>query len=225
MECPQQKLTLCRSLDSGVMQDPPIQLGRERPFYPLLLLYAATLAGWRELVVRGYPGAHRSTRMVDYEGGEGVATAEEVAAFLDRHVAGKTSLPCASENPPVLNDPDVLAREMNEFNAVVPGRAMMSAESILIVAHEISKASGRRTNAPEWEFLRHCRNAAAHNGRFTFRGGEPSRPASWGSLSITSVLEGTPLFRQADGRGLMQAGDPVRLLWDLDERYPGVRSA
>jgi len=72
-----------------------------------------------------------------------------------------------------------------------------------------------------WEFLRHCRNAAAHGNRFNLLHDEPRRPARWHHLEITKVLQGQRLFRQEPDEGeLLLPADPVHLLWDLERANP-----
>jgi hypothetical protein len=94
-----------------------------------------------------------------------------------------------------------------------------------MLAYETCKDSPVRDQAPIWEFLRHTRNAAAHGGRFTFRNNEPCRPADWRSISLDAGLEGTPVMKGADGRGLLSPGDPIALLRDIEQAYPGLNAA
>jgi hypothetical protein len=103
------------------------------------------------------------------------------------------------------------------------GQITRAAEYLLILAHETT--AGHHTHDPLWEFLRHCRNAAAHGGRFELRHGEPKRPATWRNLTITTGLAGTRLIdgprrptSAADDveKGLLAVGDVVPLLWDIE---------
>lgn len=100
-----------------------------------------------------------------------------------------------------------------------------SAISLLITAHETCKEMGYNTTDPIWEFLRHCRNAAAHGNSFHFTKREPRRPATWRGREITKDLQGTILFatEQEDSPFLMPA-DPVLLLWDIEQQYPGLEA-
>lgn len=95
------------------------------------------------------------------------------------------------------------------------------AGSLLVMAFESTDAF--HDKGPLWEFLRHCRNAAAHGGRFTFIPGQPSRPAKWGELVIDRGLEGTRLFQGNSEQGLIYPGDPLYLLWDIEQAYPGMK--
>lgn len=95
---------------------------------------------------------------------------------------------------------------------------MRTAGSLLIVAYESTAAY--RDRGPLWEFLRHCRNAGAHNGRFHLDRDEPRRPVRWASFNVTKSLHGTPLFHSQMDPGLIGPGDAIRLLWDIEQAYP-----
>ena len=99
---------------------------------------------------------------------------------------------------------------------------MKSAGSLLIVAHEISKDNPWHDHGPLWEFLRHCRNAAAHGGSFNLLHREPKQPATWGSFQITACMRGASLFKGVDPNGILSPGDPIRLLWDIEQAYPAM---
>jgi hypothetical protein len=63
-------------------------------------------------------------------------------------------------------------------------------------------------HTPEFEFLRHLRNAFGHGNRFTFKNGEPRRSAAFHGLVIDSSLNGqTNVLNQFLG-----AGDIMNLL-------------
>jgi hypothetical protein len=89
---------------------------------------------------------------------------------------------------------------------------------VLVMAHEISKDKPWHNHDPLWEFLRHCRNAVAHGGYFHFKNNEPRRPAFWGSFILSPASNRAPLFKK-DG-GILSPGDPIRLLWDIEQAYP-----
>ena len=99
---------------------------------------------------------------------------------------------------------------------------LVSAGQLLVVAYELIKNASNYEQSPICEFLRHCRNGAAHGGRFNLRTNEPRRTAEWGKFIISSELNGTPLFLRPDGVGLLGLGDPIRLLWDIEQQHPGI---
>ncbi len=100
------------------------------------------------------------------------------------------------------------------------------AEHLLILAWETTEEF--RDTGPLWEFLRHCRNASAHGGSFNLKYDEPRRPAEWGPFQITQELHGSRLFASRDEsgvitQGLLHPGDPIRLLWDIEQAYPKMK--
>jgi hypothetical protein len=80
---------------------------------------------------------------------------------------------------------------------------------------------GRRRNSGEvMEFLYHCRDAAAHDGRFTFTKHEPRYHAAWRGLVVDRAIEGHLLFHDGANPGFIGTGDPVHLLADIDCTQP-----
>jgi hypothetical protein len=92
--------------------------------------------------------------------------------------------------------------------------------SLLVLAWEFTLEA--HTYDPIWEFLRHCRNAAAHGGYFKFKWTEPSRPAAWKSLEIIKSMQALPLFTEGT-RGFLHFGDPLLLLWDIEQAFPAIK--
>lgn len=72
----------------------------------------------------------------------------------------------------------------------------------------------------KWEFLRHCRNAIAHNGKWHFTGQEPKRTAKWRGIELEKKMHGYPLFVRTSGMGYLKLGDPIALLWDIEQEIP-----
>jgi len=95
----------------------------------------------------------------------------------------------------------------------------MSAGSLLLMAWELTKDRNSKKKEPLWQFLYHCRNAVAHKGHFKFLNGEPKRKSEWRSLNIVDSLEGTPLFKDESGNGLLCPGDAMYLLADIEKQY------
>ena len=93
----------------------------------------------------------------------------------------------------------------------------ISAGALLIVAWESTAIS--HSKDPLWEFLRHCRNAAAHGGAFDFHKGEPKNLAAWSGLCITNSLQGTPLFSPPATSSFIGAGDVLVLLYDIEHKF------
>lgn len=88
---------------------------------------------------------------------------------------------------------------------------------LLIMAYELTKDT--YDNKDEiWNFLYHCRNAAAHGGHFNITNIKRF-PAKWGHLEITTGMNGENLFKDDKKVGLLSPGDPLYLLYDLERIY------
>lgn len=92
--------------------------------------------------------------------------------------------------------------------------------SMLNVAYEMTYTHSDK--GPTWEFLRHCRNAAAHGGRLSFQHNEPRRKAEWRGIEIVPAMQGMPLVGGPSRGGLFYGADPILLLWDLECAYPSI---
>lgn len=99
---------------------------------------------------------------------------------------------------------------------------------LIITAYQFTKQYNDKS--PIWEFFRHIRNASAHGGKFNFtynsyeKKQEPVRKAKWHSIEIVGQLQGTKLFVEKPGVGLLYAGDIVLLLMDIEDQYPDIKS-
>ncbi|MHB1559668.1 MAG: hypothetical protein ACYC61_19645 [Isosphaeraceae bacterium] len=130
-------------------------------------------------------------------------------------IVGPRALKCRSQEDGI----EFSAEEIASVYLAGPQRQVealaVSAGSLIVSAYEATRSS--RDRGPLWEFFRHCRNAAAHGGRFHLENGEPSRPARWRSMSVERGLQGTPLFAILDDHGLIGLGDAILLLWDVEQ--------
>lgn len=202
---------------------------RGAAFYPLVMQYLASLHGTIELLSRYL--ASEADRMspldLEHQAAEPESFAKETLAWylsdpsrravtqLFKRISLKSHL--QEERTDV--DPNELAAELfSESHYLLPWVARANGV-LLILAYETCESSSDKS--PVWEFLRHCRNAAAHGSAFRFVRDEPRRSAAWGKLTITRSMQGSPLFREG-ATGLLLMGDPVRLLWDLEQAYPGL---
>lgn len=173
----------------------PVIFDRGKPFYPLIMNYVVFLIVIKELAV---PGTALSNLMEPLE------------------------LKSEFKNNYIRVEIDEIANEFINNAPYVMKSTMRSASSLLILAYEINKDKSWNDKGPLWEFLRHCRHAAAHNGLFTFNPKEPKRRAEWGHFRIERTLENTRLFKDEKGCGLLSPGDPIRLLWDIEQAYPNI---
>jgi hypothetical protein len=60
----------------------------------------------------------------------------------------------------------------------------------IIEIYELIQEFGYYNTSPEFEFLRHIRNAMGHGYKFNFKYGEPKRPASFNGIVIEQSLNG-----------------------------------
>jgi len=135
---------------------------------------------------------------------------------------GPLELKTEQTNDALYVDGDDIAKEFVDNHQYLLSYYYRGATNLLVLAHEMTKYASYRDTGPLWEFLRHCRNASSHNGLFNFRSGEPSRPAIWGRFQLDNSMHGTPLFKGDTGIGLLSPGDPIRLLWDIEQAYPAM---
>ena len=201
---------------------PVAHFDRAKPFYPLVTQYAAQLVGFKELAVRGVlgrPDIEQTIRNVTglprKESVDAANAAENLAKIL-----GPLELRSSVFPMPLVVSVDDIANELASNLRSFFSYVLLSAGNVLILAHELCKDKAAYDTGPLWEFLRHCRNAAAHGGKFHFLHGEPKRPATWRTLEITRGLQGSALFQGHDGMGFLGPADPIRLLWDIEQAYP-----
>jgi hypothetical protein len=207
---------------------------RSGVFYPAVMNYWVLYHGFVELLSRHMVGLVEGLHL------RGGLTTETLAAWAGdgpdgqallhrladpaRRTVTEVAFPLVMRatdgptfSPP---DPEDLARELfNESNYLTPSLDR-AAGVLLITAWEASKQYA--DHGPLWEVLLHCRNAAAHGGRFQFRSDQPRFPAEWGSIAITKALEGERLFRLGNGVGLLWPADPVLLLLAIEKAHPGL---
>jgi len=115
---------------------------------------------------------------------------------------------------------DLMAQDIVDNHLYLFPLIFNAAGFAFVMAHEVSKGKPWHNQDPLWEFLRHCRNAIAHNGKWHFLGKEPAQPAQWGPFLLGRILHGTPIFKK--NGGMLSPGDPIRLLWDIEQAYPSM---
>jgi hypothetical protein len=225
------KLRSEEGMTMSAEQAPPNHFDRSKPFYPLVTNYALQFAGFKELAVRAT--LHQLAKMPGGANGLAYALAfqpeagklrPDIKAQLEK-LGGPLELRSDVQNCPVIIEIDDIGSEVLSQGRYLLGHLRnVAGWSLLIVAHEISRARPWHSPDPLWEFLRHCRHAAAHGGTFAFRTREPRFPAKWGGLEITRAREGSPVLASDDAPGLLWPGDLVRLLWDIEQAYPQMKA-
>jgi hypothetical protein len=205
---------------------------RGKPFYPIFVSYLIQIIGFKELAARGvigppYPNVEEIVRKIDNSGAIGEAAQREIeieeASKQLSKLLGPLQLRSEFQNNHIVVEIDDIAKDIAANADYLSSYLLLAAGHLLILAYELCKTYSDK--GPLWEFLRHCRNAAAHGGKFSFKSSEPRRPAIWGHFQIESTLEGTPLFKEnVRDSGLFSIGDPIRLLWDIEQAYPNMKS-
>lgn len=163
----------------------------------------------KEIVAIGALGSNRSWRLDAVEG-----PAEDRQNLQDsiQKLLGPLELAVAEEPKRLCIPIDEVAKEFFNNHSYLLEYQVRAALNALVMAHEVTKGKPYRDRGERWEFLRHCRNAAAHNGRFFFKNGEPCYPAKWRDIQVVSSMRGEPLLSQPDGKGYLKLGDPIALL-------------
>ena len=197
---------------------------RGKPFYPLVMNYLTQLIGFKELALRGVVGVPALDAALRQLGGTPEASKEQLRDLQGQlsELAGPLKLRCESSDGYLTVDIDEIARDLTQNGTYLAEFLMKSAGSVLILAYELSEGRPWRDKGPLWEFLRHCRHAAAHGGKISFKNGEPKHPAQWGKLQLLPLHQGTSLFKAINQAGILSPGDPVRLLYDIEQAYPNM---
>jgi hypothetical protein len=105
-----------------------------------------------------------------------------------------------------------------QSGALTPG-PIVDALCCMTLNAAYSSIEDRNDHSPVFEFLRHCRNAAAHGNRFHFTNREPSRPAKWKTIELDHTKHGDSNIMQdveCCSKTLAPA-DVLALLIDVDK--------
>ena len=199
---------------------PQAHFDRAKPFYPIVMQYIIQLFGFKEIAVRAVSVKEFK---IDLNGitSQKISVASDVAAQLHA-LLGPLQLKSSVQNTDLEVPIQLIAEELSaNFNYLIQS-LLLSAANVLVLSHELCKDSAVHDKGPLWEFLRHCRNAAGHGGKFNLLHGEPKRLAKWRCLEITTALHGTSLMVGSDGVGLLRPADPIHLLWDIEQAYPAL---
>lgn len=211
------------------MTTPINNFDRGKPFYPLIMSYIIQLLGLKEILVRGVIGA-RQIRSEDVAGIKSLQLDNTLDETIDKacnkiqQLLGPLELRSEFTGKHISVDADEFALELVQNHAYLLPYYVRAAGSLLVLAHETTKYQPYHDKGALWEFLRHCRNGATHNGLFHFEKGEPRRAAEWGTFKIEVSLQGSPIFNNGTENGLLSLGDPIRLLWDIEQTYPNMIS-
>lgn len=209
------------------MPDIPLyEFQRNSRFYPLVMNYTVLLLAIKEFGAAGVALHLKDLSDAEYQKEVAEASIQGNIELLERLKAASieelySPLVLVSEFQDQHININLFStmRELFENIAYLVDDLKLSAVSTLLI-HAYEATQELHDTEPLWEFLRHCRNAAAHGGRFSFRNNQPSRPARWGRYALSRAThEGVPLIMHKGIPGLFGPGDPLRLLWDIEQQY------
>jgi hypothetical protein len=208
----------------------PNHFDRSGDFYPLVISYIVSLHGFMELTSRAVIDIAKGIVLKDPSTLS--QSEKENELYLSKFInAEKTpllkdlSLGSNIDTFRVEIDIDEIATELFNNNRYLleNGLGTYAARMLLISAYELKKRlifSSLLQNDELWQFFRHCRNAAAHNGKFYFKTKEPEFISKWQNLEIKSKMQGEELFTTTDPlKGYLSLGDPIKLLWDVEQKF------
>ena len=195
---------------------------RNKIFYPYIINYIVTFHGLIDLFSRAVTlllekipkdGDRRGKALQDLP--------EDLKNIFLQHdgirpLIGKLSLKSVFQKNSIDINVDEIASELMDYHQYILPFQMKAAGNLLIMGYEISKKYDDESNI--WNFFYHCRNAAAHGGLFNITNVKRF-PAKWDSIEITTELNKTTLFLEPNVGGLIGPGDPIRLLWDIEQSY------
>ncbi|MBI4564106.1 MAG: hypothetical protein HY716_05365 [Planctomycetes bacterium] len=117
-------------------------------------------------------------------------------------------------------EPDDLSNEVvRERNYLMQFFAECAAHMLLVSSYQVTKHIS--DGSPLWEFFRHVRNAAGHNGRLGLKDASAlsKSPAEWRAIKLDYSMDGLKLIGGKTESALFYLGDPIILLWDIEQKY------
>lgn len=205
-----------------------------KPFYPLVLSYLCQVHGFFELLSRAvYQRFERFCEQV--RPSPHIPRKQLIALFLltmdeptrkdiERGLWGGKSVLMWEPEPQsrtangIKWDSGELAETLFvEHSETLKYFNRLSAGSLLILAWD--RVPPKHRGSPIGQFLKHCRNAAAHNGAFHFKPKEPKNPAEWRTLTIVRAMQGDSLFADPPKPGFIRIGDVLYLLADIEKQF------
>ncbi|WON94745.1 hypothetical protein [Sphingobacterium sp. UGAL515B_05] len=123
-------------------------------------------------------------------------------------------------NTILIND-DNMVSKIDKVDRRIEGLSKMS-NMLIVMAFESLPASVRYLKSDALaNFFYHCRNAAAHGGKFNITNNKRF-PAKWRSLEVKNDLNGANLVIDSEGKGFLKPMDIVLLLLDAERKYKNL---
>lgn len=204
----------------------PYHFDRGKAYYPLVMNYIHSIHGFIDLASRGLINKLSELKIAKKE--DEIKYLIESLDIPDANVKKQLkeidkSAPLIFKQTFIKHDGEEINLDINEIadeifkNGVYLTSTLNNSACILLIsAFERTKSWGNR-NHEIWNFFYHCRNAAAHNNSFKIK--KDRFPAKWKDLEITKELNGNKLFKEHEYDGFLNFGDPIALLWDIEQNY------
>jgi hypothetical protein len=191
---------------------------KAKPFWPIVITYLTQLHGMKQLCVVGTLAKGGITRSLNIP--PHLKSMKEELESGMTYISSPLSLEIRGENERLVVSVEETAAEIVSALDDHLYFQIQAAHFCLVMAHERTKDEPYHNCGEKWEFLRHCRHAVAHNGKWHFTGQEPKRPAKWRGIELENKMHGYPLFLRTDGMAYLKLGDPIALLWDIEQEIP-----
>lgn len=207
---------------------------RSKPFYPFIMAFYSSLHGYLDLISRY---AVDEVARIDTLGAPSLDVIRSldpikfVSASKTPYLLSNTLSLDAQVGKDVEINWDELAQELYVNANYVLSTAIESALRMLMLScYEVAKFAYNDLDEV-WRFFKHCRNAAAHNGKFDLRTYDdgpvitPGKPARWVSKEIFMYMNGDPLLIDQGGKAaFLKLGDVLRLIHDIETKIQIIRS-
>ena len=195
---------------------------RTKPFYPIVTTYLIQLLGIKEVAVLGLPDLNRGFTLTPEVAQKSTQAEREALEKSLQTMLGPLSLKISDDAERLEIPLQFIAKELaNHYDSLL-GYNVQAAWYCIVMAHEVTVGKPYRDKSELWEFLRHCRNAVAHNGKWNLRGNEPKYRASWRGISLDQSFNGQNLFKTDDKSGTLELGDPIAFLHDIESKFPNM---
>lgn len=206
---------------------------RSKPFYPYIINYIASLHGKIELISRDIysrieqeiakgSDLNQFKRYLT----EGNIKYEKIFEEILRTnvkptvLIGELSLRSEQRQNQIEISINEIAKDFVDNHINLLPFQIKASGTLLLMAYEVSPNIKYENNDYLWNFLYHCRNAIAHNGQFKIdERGKRRFPAIWDTLEILESMDGMNLFKDGVNPGLLSPGDPLYLLYDIEQKY------
>lgn len=195
-------------------------LDRASKYYPICMNYFIFCHGTLELMSRGvYKTLNKATSEINCESSEFITEALK-ANLIPTKLIRPISLRRKSMNGGYIDvSSSNLSNEILNNLAGFQDYYAQGLTSAILNTYEVADDSLKFNKESEiWNFLYHCRNAAAHDQKFHItKSGKKRFPAKWRGIEISETDNGRGLIDNGKNGGLLDPGDPIQLIIDLSE--------